>query len=226
MKGKWGTGVKLALAALGVIVVSTALKQFISYNRSPGKDALFTIGAALLLGFGARAFGAGGIAASALTAGLTVAGVEFVGGQAAQIGNSLASSFRGMTGQPATMPGAVPKGADSSSYFSYGQPGVPLGVGLMPSQGGIASGLASQMTPAQGFQPQPVSQAPQQVSITYEAAERPSDLAVIAQSALSAAGSFFQGGFSSIVGGSKGIGDMNWRLGSGSLSSMRALVSS
>lgn len=217
MKGKWGTGFKLALAALGVIVVSTALKQFISYNRTPGKDALFTIGAALLLGFGAKAFGATGVAGMALTSGLVVAGVEFVGGQAINIGNSLAGSFRGITGQGGAAPSGVPS---SSSYFSYDQGGgVPLGVGLMPAQGGLPYAA-----PAPVAQPAPA--APQSITYVQQAAKPPSDLAVIAQSALGAVGSFFQGGFGKIVGGSAGVSDFNWTLGSGSdqLARMRALV--
>lgn len=216
MKRKWGTGFKLALAALGVIVVSTALKQFISYNRTPGKDALFTIGAALLLGFGAKAFGATGVAGMALTSGLVVAGVEFVGGQASNIGNSLAGSFRGITGQ-----GAAPSGApSSSSYFSYDQGGgVPLGMGLTPAQGGYMSAPV----PAAAA---PAPAAPQSITYVQQAAKPPSDLAVIAQSALGAVGSFFQGGFGKIVGGSAGVSDFNWTLGSGSdqLARMRALV--
>jgi hypothetical protein len=215
MKGKWGTGIKLALAALGVIIISTALKSFISYQRSPGKDALFTIGAALLLGFGARAFGAGGIASAALTSGLVVAGVEFVGGQASQIGQSLANSFRGITGQGGTPMPTTPQGAQPQGYFSYGQGGgVPLGMGLMPSQGGA---------PIQGVAPvqQPTAASPQQVSIVYEAAERPSDLAVIASEGLKAVGSFFEGGFGKILGGSAGIDDFVDALPRGSGANQR-----
>lgn len=187
MKGTWNTGFKLALAALGVLLIATAIKSFVNYERSPGKDALFTVGTALVASVVGAKFLPGGVAPMLLTAGLVIGGYEFLKPEAEKIGNSIAASIRGKGGTINTQGGVQAEGK------TYGPAtGTPI-TGAQP--------MGQSTIPAQAAQPQSiVGQAAQPVTIIQQAAKGPSDFAYVAGKLFESAGSVFAGAGTKLIG--------------------------
>jgi hypothetical protein len=192
----WWGGLKLVLAALGVIALGTAIKTFMSWSpRTSGGNALFTIGVAIV---GALLFGKllpKGGAAAVTTAGLVIGGYEWLKPQADQLGASVGSSIRGGGFMSSTPTGAQPTGA--TSY---------------PMAGSTIVGAVPSVTPTV----QPTVQ-PQGITVIQQAAKPASTTSQIISGISGIASSFFGagGGFGSLVGGSKGIQDVDYSLGSG-----------
>lgn len=151
--GKWSTGLKLALAALGVVLFATAIKSFVNWERSPGRDALFTVGTALVLSVVGAKFLPRGTAPALLTAGLVIGGYEYLKPQAETIGNNIAASMRG-TAAPGGKPSApkAPAGYEGD-YISYKPPAMPAAPATPPPP-------PQQTAPAQTYMPVPAPQQP------------------------------------------------------------------
>lgn len=193
MKGSWMSGFKLALAALGVLLVATAVKSFVNYERSPGKDAMFTIGTALVASVVGARFLPRGVAPMLLTAGLVIGGYEFLKPEAEKIGNSIASSIRGQGGSTINTQGGQTAGVKTTTSPPAGTPIT----GAVPQSTIPVSGVTQQQ------QAQPMaSQTAQPVTIIQQAAKGPSDFAYVAGKLFESAGSVFAGAGTKLIGGS------------------------
>lgn len=192
----WWGGLKLVLAALGVIALGTAIKTFMSWSpRTSGGNALFTIGVAIV---GALLFGKllpKGGAAAVTTAGLVIGGYEWLKPQADQLGASVGSSIRG---------GGFMSSSPSGAQTTY-NPQPMMGPTIV---GGVPSVAPPTVAP---------TVQPQGITVIQQAAKPASTTSQIISGISGIASSFFGagGGFGSLVGGSKGIQDVDYSLGSG-----------
>lgn len=158
--GKWSTGLKLALAALGVVLFATAIKSFVNWERSPGRDALFTVGTALVLSVVGAKFLPRGTAPALLTAGLVIGGYEYLKPQAEDIGRNIAASMGGKASASKPAGQKTPNTSVEGDYISYKPPAAPEQPYTPPPQ-------QPYTPPPQAAQPQwPGATPPQQPKVS------------------------------------------------------------